>query len=87
MTILGDEFDAPDVFAMTTAGAMNGSGYAQAEGRLEKLPQELPESRRLAVRQHDCTAAERPDHAWYIADPMGDRKYGWLGIHFCRDLI
>ena len=35
--ILRDEFGVPHIFAATAAGAAYGSGYAQAEDRLEEL--------------------------------------------------
>ena len=35
--ILRDEFGVPHIFASTAAGAAYGSGYAQAEDRLEEL--------------------------------------------------
>src|SRR2546426_12046743 len=35
--ILRDEFGVPHIFATTAAGAAYGSGYAQAEDRLEEL--------------------------------------------------
>jgi acyl-homoserine lactone acylase PvdQ len=37
VTILRDEFGVPHVFASTAAGAAFGSGYAQAEDRLEEM--------------------------------------------------
>jgi acyl-homoserine-lactone acylase len=37
VTVLRDEFGVPHIFASTPAGAMFGSGYAQAEDRLEEL--------------------------------------------------
>ena len=35
--ILRDDFGVPHIFATTAAGAAYGSGYAQAEDRLEEL--------------------------------------------------
>src|SRR5215468_6685698 len=37
ITILRDEFGVPHIFAETPAGAAFGSGYAQAEDRLEEM--------------------------------------------------
>ncbi len=37
VTILRDEYGVPHVFAPDAAGAAYGSGYAQAEDRLEEM--------------------------------------------------
>jgi acyl-homoserine lactone acylase PvdQ len=37
ITLIRDEFGVPHIFAATAAGAAYGSGYAQAEDRLEEM--------------------------------------------------
>ena len=37
VTVIRDEFGVPHIFAATAPGAAYGSGYAQAEDRLEEM--------------------------------------------------
>ena len=60
VTILRDEFGVPNIFASTPAGAMYGSGYAQAEDRLEELLKNY--------RKAEGTMAEVFGPSWYQSD-------------------
>ncbi len=60
VTILRDEFGVPHIFAATPAGAAFGSGYAQAEDRLEEMMRNY--------RKAEGTMAEVFGESWFHHD-------------------
>ena len=60
VTILRDEFGIPHIFADTPAGAAFGSGYAQAEDRLEEMMRNY--------RKAEGTMAEAFGESWFRHD-------------------
>ncbi len=60
VTILRDEFGVPHIFAETPAGAAFGSGYAQAEDRLEEMMRNY--------RKAEGTMAEVFGESWFRHD-------------------
>lgn len=60
VTILRDEFGVPHIFADTPAGAAFGSGYAQAEDRLEEMMRNY--------RKAEGTMAEAFGESWFRHD-------------------
>src|SRR5438876_4282675 len=58
--ILRDEFGVPHIFATTAAGAAYGSGYAQAEDRLEEMLRNY--------RKADGTMSEVFGESWFRHD-------------------
>jgi acyl-homoserine-lactone acylase len=60
ITIIRDEFGVPHIFAATAAGAAYGSGYAQAEDRLEEMMRNY--------RKAEGTMAEVFGESWFRHD-------------------
>jgi len=60
ITILRDEFGGPHIFAETPAGAAFGSGYAQAEDRLEEMMRNY--------RKAEGTMSEVFGESWFRHD-------------------
>jgi acyl-homoserine lactone acylase PvdQ len=60
VTIIRDEFGVPHIFAATAAGAAYGSGYAQAEDRLEEMMRNY--------RKAEGTMAEVFGDSWFRHD-------------------
>src|SRR5215472_15862111 len=60
ITILRDEFGVPHIFAETPAGAAFGSGYAQAEDRLEEMMRNY--------RKAEGTMSEVFGESWFRHD-------------------
>jgi len=60
VTVIRDEFGVPHIFAATAAGAAYGSGYAQAEDRLEEMMRNY--------RKAEGTMAEVFGEGWFRHD-------------------
>ena len=60
VTVIRDEFGVPHIFAATAAGAAYGSGYAQAEDRLEEMMRNY--------RKAEGTMAEVFGESWFRHD-------------------
>ena len=60
VTVIRDEFGVPHIFAATAAGAAYGSGYAQAEDRLEEMLRNY--------RKAEGTMAEVFGESWFCHD-------------------
>ncbi len=68
VTILRDEYGVPHIFASTAAGAAYGSGYAQADDRLEEMMRNYRKAEGT-LAEIDGPSAFWPDYRQHFHDP------------------